>query len=163
MTTASQSGPIPRIVYTALNVLTALVSRTCRGQSLNPSSVVPAQPSDLEAEAELDSRITLSWRWPVPDPIVSFELHWWEASNPSDKVNLLSPLPPHCVSGGHMVAIPPVGVCYHVFHPLALLPPLNQNLSESTRPDRVTSYDFIVALLLFYFTLFLLSSRFTFI
>lgn len=52
-------------------------------------SVVPAQPSDFEAEAELDSRIMLSWRWPVPDPIINLELYWWETSNPSLKVNLL--------------------------------------------------------------------------
>ncbi|XP_056893125.1 protein tyrosine phosphatase receptor type Fa isoform X3 [Takifugu flavidus] len=49
---------------------------------------VPAQPSDFEAEAELDSRIMLSWRWPVPDPIVNLELHWWETSNPSQKHHL---------------------------------------------------------------------------
>ncbi|KAM9357594.1 protein tyrosine phosphatase receptor type Fa [Symphorus nematophorus] len=46
---------------------------------------VPAQPSDFEAEAELDSRIMLSWLWPVQDPIVGFELHYWEANNPTEK------------------------------------------------------------------------------
>ncbi|XP_041791187.1 protein tyrosine phosphatase receptor type Fa isoform X2 [Chelmon rostratus] len=46
---------------------------------------VPAQPSGFEAEAELDSRIMLSWLWPVQDPIISFELLYWEASNPTDK------------------------------------------------------------------------------
>ncbi|XP_076579072.1 protein tyrosine phosphatase receptor type Fa isoform X6 [Chaetodon auriga] len=46
---------------------------------------VPAQPSGFDAEAELDSRIMLSWLWPVQDPIVSFELLYWEASNPTDK------------------------------------------------------------------------------
>ncbi|XP_067368615.1 protein tyrosine phosphatase receptor type Fa isoform X16 [Channa argus] len=46
---------------------------------------VPAQPSDFEAEAELDSRIMLSWLWPVQDPIISFELLYWEANNPLDK------------------------------------------------------------------------------
>ncbi|XP_054871972.1 protein tyrosine phosphatase receptor type Fa isoform X18 [Amphiprion ocellaris] len=46
---------------------------------------VPAQPSGFEAEAELDSRIMLSWLWPVQDPIISFELLYWEANNPSDK------------------------------------------------------------------------------
>uniref|UniRef100_A0A8C2XIP0 Receptor-type tyrosine-protein phosphatase F n=1 Tax=Cyclopterus lumpus TaxID=8103 RepID=A0A8C2XIP0_CYCLU len=35
---------------------------------------VPAQPSGFEAEAELDSRIMLSWLWPVQDPIIGFEL-----------------------------------------------------------------------------------------
>uniref|UniRef100_A0A3Q1ETZ4 Receptor-type tyrosine-protein phosphatase F n=1 Tax=Acanthochromis polyacanthus TaxID=80966 RepID=A0A3Q1ETZ4_9TELE len=46
---------------------------------------VPAQPSDFEAEAELDSRIMLSWLWPVQDPIIGFELLYWEANNPTDK------------------------------------------------------------------------------
>nr|XP_046248905.1 protein tyrosine phosphatase receptor type Fa isoform X11 [Scatophagus argus] len=46
---------------------------------------VPAQPSGFEAEAELDSRIMLSWLWPVQDPIISFELLYWEANNPTDK------------------------------------------------------------------------------
>uniref|UniRef100_A0A673CFG1 Receptor-type tyrosine-protein phosphatase F n=1 Tax=Sphaeramia orbicularis TaxID=375764 RepID=A0A673CFG1_9TELE len=46
---------------------------------------VPAQPSEFEAEAELDSRIMLSWLWPVQDPIIGYELLYWEASNPGDK------------------------------------------------------------------------------
>ncbi|XP_028258982.1 protein tyrosine phosphatase receptor type Fa isoform X1 [Parambassis ranga] len=46
---------------------------------------VPAQPSGFEAEAELDSRIMLSWLWPVQDSIIGFELLYWEASNPTDK------------------------------------------------------------------------------
>ncbi|XP_078025220.1 protein tyrosine phosphatase receptor type Fa isoform X5 [Epinephelus lanceolatus] len=46
---------------------------------------VPAQPSGLEAEAELDSRIMLSWLWPVQDPIISYELLYWEDNNPADK------------------------------------------------------------------------------
>ncbi|XP_060934460.1 protein tyrosine phosphatase receptor type Fa isoform X5 [Limanda limanda] len=46
---------------------------------------VPAQPSRFEAEAELDSRIMLSWLWPVQEPIISFELLYWEANNPRDK------------------------------------------------------------------------------
>ncbi|XP_073332299.1 receptor-type tyrosine-protein phosphatase F-like [Pagrus major] len=46
---------------------------------------VPAQPSGFEAEAELDSRIMLSWLWPVQDPIISFELLYWEANNPTEK------------------------------------------------------------------------------
>lgn len=48
---------------------------------------VPSQPSGFEAEAELDSRIMLSWLWPVQDSIIGFELLYWEASNPTDKVN----------------------------------------------------------------------------
>ncbi|XP_076730598.1 protein tyrosine phosphatase receptor type Fa isoform X11 [Maylandia zebra] len=46
---------------------------------------VPAQPSDFDGEAELDSRIMLSWLWPVQEPIISFELVYWEANNPTDK------------------------------------------------------------------------------
>ncbi|XP_058493860.1 protein tyrosine phosphatase receptor type Fa isoform X5 [Solea solea] len=46
---------------------------------------VPAQPSGLEAEAELDSRIMLSWLWPVQDAITGFELLYWEANSPLDK------------------------------------------------------------------------------
>ncbi|XP_034003073.1 protein tyrosine phosphatase receptor type Fa isoform X4 [Trematomus bernacchii] len=46
---------------------------------------VPSQPSGFEAEAELDSRIMLSWLWPVQEPIISFELLYWEESNPRDK------------------------------------------------------------------------------
>ncbi|XP_077440031.1 protein tyrosine phosphatase receptor type Fa isoform X2 [Vanacampus margaritifer] len=46
---------------------------------------VPAQPSDLEAEAELDSRIMLSWLWPVQDPVVGYELRYWEANDPQEK------------------------------------------------------------------------------
>ncbi|XP_075997690.1 protein tyrosine phosphatase receptor type Fa isoform X3 [Genypterus blacodes] len=46
---------------------------------------VPAQPSRLEAEAELDTRIMLSWLWPLKEPIVNFELLYWEASNPDNK------------------------------------------------------------------------------
>lgn len=42
--------------------------------------------SGLEAEAELDSRIMLSWSWPVQDRISSFELLYWEANVPTDKV-----------------------------------------------------------------------------
>uniref|UniRef100_A0A8C2XJM8 Receptor-type tyrosine-protein phosphatase F n=1 Tax=Cyclopterus lumpus TaxID=8103 RepID=A0A8C2XJM8_CYCLU len=46
---------------------------------------VPAQPSGFEAEAELDSRIMLSWLWPVQDPIIGFELLYWEDNNPTNK------------------------------------------------------------------------------
>ncbi|KAM9849037.1 protein tyrosine phosphatase receptor type Fa [Aulostomus maculatus] len=46
---------------------------------------VPSQPTGFEAEAELDSRIMLSWLWPVQDPIISFELLYWEATNPGEK------------------------------------------------------------------------------
>ncbi|KAM6938873.1 protein tyrosine phosphatase receptor type Fa [Lycodopsis pacificus] len=46
---------------------------------------VPAQPSGFEAEAELDSRIMMTWLWPVQDPIIGFELLYWEENNPTNK------------------------------------------------------------------------------
>ncbi|XP_037325979.2 protein tyrosine phosphatase receptor type Fa isoform X7 [Pungitius pungitius] len=46
---------------------------------------VPAQPTGFEAEAELDSRIMLSWLWPVQDPIIAFELLYWEENNLTNK------------------------------------------------------------------------------
>uniref|UniRef100_A0A3B3XQ68 Receptor-type tyrosine-protein phosphatase F n=1 Tax=Poecilia mexicana TaxID=48701 RepID=A0A3B3XQ68_9TELE len=39
---------------------------------------VPAQPSSFEAEAELDTRISLTWLWPVQDQITKYELQYWE-------------------------------------------------------------------------------------
>ncbi|XP_060723840.1 protein tyrosine phosphatase receptor type Fa isoform X7 [Tachysurus vachellii] len=42
---------------------------------------VPAQPSELEAEAELDTRIMLRWLWPVQDQIIKYELTYWEADS----------------------------------------------------------------------------------
>ncbi|XP_028855774.1 protein tyrosine phosphatase receptor type Fa isoform X7 [Denticeps clupeoides] len=42
---------------------------------------VPAQPTRFEAEAELDTRIMLSWLWPVQDPIIKYELTYWEADS----------------------------------------------------------------------------------
>ncbi|KAM4628738.1 protein tyrosine phosphatase receptor type Fa isoform 2-T2 [Polymixia lowei] len=46
---------------------------------------VPAQPSGFEAEAELDTRIMLTWLWPVQDPIINFELIYWESNNDGNK------------------------------------------------------------------------------
>ncbi|KAM4575308.1 protein tyrosine phosphatase receptor type Fa isoform 1-T1 [Fundulus diaphanus] len=46
---------------------------------------VPSKPSGFEAEAELDTRIMLSWLWPIQDNIISYELHYWEANSPKDK------------------------------------------------------------------------------
>ncbi|XP_068077734.1 protein tyrosine phosphatase receptor type Fa isoform X5 [Danio rerio] len=42
---------------------------------------VPAQPTGFEAEAELDTRIMLSWLWPVQDQITKYELTYWEADS----------------------------------------------------------------------------------
>uniref|UniRef100_A0A8C2DPW3 protein-tyrosine-phosphatase n=1 Tax=Cyprinus carpio TaxID=7962 RepID=A0A8C2DPW3_CYPCA len=39
---------------------------------------VPAQPSNFEAEAELDTRIQLTWLRPVQEPIIKYELLYWE-------------------------------------------------------------------------------------
>ncbi|XP_053742958.1 protein tyrosine phosphatase receptor type Fa isoform X4 [Synchiropus splendidus] len=46
---------------------------------------VPAQPTGLDAEAELDSRVMLSWLWPVQDQIIEFELLYWESTFPDEK------------------------------------------------------------------------------
>ena len=91
---------LPHCVFPLLNPpLTAsvLVFYSLRLSFLLP--LVPAQPSGFEAEAELDSRIMLSWLWPVQDSIISFELLYWEANNPGDKVNTtLTTFSFHCGS-----------------------------------------------------------------
>ncbi|XP_019904592.2 protein tyrosine phosphatase receptor type Fa isoform X8 [Esox lucius] len=51
---------------------------------------VPAQPSSFEAEAELDTRIMLSWLWPVQDQITKYELMYWEAGS-SNKLHVVFP------------------------------------------------------------------------
>nr|XP_057930094.1 protein tyrosine phosphatase receptor type Fa isoform X8 [Doryrhamphus excisus] len=61
---------------------------------------VPAQPSGFEAEAELDSRIMLSWLWPVQDPVIGLELLYWEANNPEEKHSItFEPSGSHAVDG----------------------------------------------------------------
>uniref|UniRef100_A0A3Q2FG41 Receptor-type tyrosine-protein phosphatase F n=1 Tax=Cyprinodon variegatus TaxID=28743 RepID=A0A3Q2FG41_CYPVA len=50
---------------------------------------VPSIPSGFEAEAELDTRVMLSWLWPIQDHILSYELHYWEANSPNDKVSCI--------------------------------------------------------------------------
>ncbi|XP_037132909.1 receptor-type tyrosine-protein phosphatase F-like isoform X10 [Syngnathus acus] len=40
---------------------------------------VPSQPSGFAAETELDTRVLLSWLWPLQDPIIKYELQYWEA------------------------------------------------------------------------------------
>ncbi|KAM6963148.1 protein tyrosine phosphatase receptor type Fa [Aplochiton taeniatus] len=54
---------------------------------------VPAQPLGFEAEAELDSRVMLSWQLPGPDPniITEYELMYWEASQPGNKLHTTFP------------------------------------------------------------------------
>lgn len=54
---------------------------------LSFSASVPAQPSSFEAEAELDTRIKLTWLWPVQDPITKYELQYWEAGS-NNKVRI---------------------------------------------------------------------------
>lgn len=49
--------------------------------SLSVEIQVPAQPSNFEAETELDTRIQLTWLWPVQDPIIKYELLYWEADS----------------------------------------------------------------------------------
>lgn len=53
------------------------------------SPPVPAQPSSFEAEAELDTRIVLTWLWPVQDPITKYELQYWE-SGTDNKVRIIT-------------------------------------------------------------------------
>lgn len=49
--------------------------------SLSVEFQVPAQPSNFEAEAELDTRIQLTWLRPVQEPIIKYELLYWEADS----------------------------------------------------------------------------------
>lgn len=55
--------------------------------SFSYSAPVPAQPSSFDAEAELDTRIKLTWLWPVQDPITKYELQYWEAGS-NNKVRI---------------------------------------------------------------------------
>ncbi|XP_036409559.1 receptor-type tyrosine-protein phosphatase F isoform X4 [Megalops cyprinoides] len=60
---------------------------------------VPAQPSSFEAEAELDTRIMLTWLWPVQDPITMYELDYWEA-NTENKIHVtFNPAGSYAVEG----------------------------------------------------------------
>ncbi|XP_029308826.1 receptor-type tyrosine-protein phosphatase F isoform X2 [Cottoperca gobio] len=60
---------------------------------------VPAQPSSFEAEAELDSRIMLTWLWPVQDPIIKYELQYWE-SDSENKIHVtFNPAGSYAVEG----------------------------------------------------------------
>uniref|UniRef100_A0A8C7ZAW7 Receptor-type tyrosine-protein phosphatase F n=1 Tax=Oryzias sinensis TaxID=183150 RepID=A0A8C7ZAW7_9TELE len=61
---------------------------------------VPAQPSSFEAEAELDTRIRLSWLWPVQDPITQYELQYWEDGTDNKvKTRGFDPAGSHAVDG----------------------------------------------------------------
>ncbi|XP_039670691.1 receptor-type tyrosine-protein phosphatase F isoform X23 [Perca fluviatilis] len=60
---------------------------------------VPAQPSSFEAEAELDSRIMLTWLWPVQDPITKYELQYWEAGSENKIHVLFNPAGSYAVDG----------------------------------------------------------------
>ncbi|XP_042185064.1 receptor-type tyrosine-protein phosphatase F isoform X8 [Oncorhynchus tshawytscha] len=60
---------------------------------------VPAQPSSFEAEAELDTRIMLTWLWPVQDTITKYELQYWEA-NSDNKIHVtFNPAGSYAVEG----------------------------------------------------------------
>lgn len=58
--------------------------------SLTVFRAVPAQPSEFEAEAELDTRIMLRWLWPVQDQIITYELTYWEVDS-GQKVHTHTP------------------------------------------------------------------------
>ncbi|KAM6919480.1 receptor-type tyrosine-protein phosphatase F isoform 2-T3 [Lycodopsis pacificus] len=60
---------------------------------------VPAQPSSFEAEAELDSRIMLTWLWPVQDPITKYELQYWEAGSENKIHVTFNPAGSYAVEG----------------------------------------------------------------
>ncbi|XP_041847348.1 receptor-type tyrosine-protein phosphatase F isoform X5 [Melanotaenia boesemani] len=60
---------------------------------------VPAQPSSFEAEAELDTRIVLTWLWPVQDPITKYELQYWEAGSDNKIHVTFNPAGSYAVDG----------------------------------------------------------------
>uniref|UniRef100_A0A8C3B1U1 Receptor-type tyrosine-protein phosphatase F n=1 Tax=Cyclopterus lumpus TaxID=8103 RepID=A0A8C3B1U1_CYCLU len=60
---------------------------------------VPAQPSSFEAEAELDSRIMLTWLWPVQDPITKYELQYWETGSENKIHVTFNPAGSYAVDG----------------------------------------------------------------
>ncbi|XP_061587716.1 receptor-type tyrosine-protein phosphatase F [Cololabis saira] len=60
---------------------------------------VPAQPSSFEAEAELDTRIRLTWLWPVQDPITEYELMHWEDGTDNKIRVKFSPAGSYAVDG----------------------------------------------------------------
>ncbi|XP_056606921.1 protein tyrosine phosphatase receptor type Fa isoform X7 [Triplophysa dalaica] len=59
---------------------------------------VPAQPTSFEAEAELDTRIMLSWLWPVQDQIIKYELAYWEAGSDNKHITF-NPAGSYAVEG----------------------------------------------------------------
>nr|XP_023671620.1 receptor-type tyrosine-protein phosphatase F isoform X6 [Paramormyrops kingsleyae] len=60
---------------------------------------VPAQPSNFEAEAELDTRIMLTWLWPVQESITRYELSYWEANSDIKMDKTFSPTGSYAVDG----------------------------------------------------------------
>ncbi|KAJ8357495.1 hypothetical protein SKAU_G00202890 [Synaphobranchus kaupii] len=60
---------------------------------------VPAQPSSFEAEAELDTRIMLTWLWPVQDPITKYELMYWESNSDNKLQVTFNPAGSYAVEG----------------------------------------------------------------
>uniref|UniRef100_A0A673JGT6 Receptor-type tyrosine-protein phosphatase F n=1 Tax=Sinocyclocheilus rhinocerous TaxID=307959 RepID=A0A673JGT6_9TELE len=60
---------------------------------------VPAQPTGFEAEAELDTRIMLSWLWPVQDQITKYELTYWEADSDNKHRIIFNPAGSYAVEG----------------------------------------------------------------
>ncbi|CAB1326784.1 unnamed protein product, partial [Coregonus sp. 'balchen'] len=62
-----------------------------------PSEIL--QPSSFEAEAELDTRIMLTWLWPVQDSITKYELQYWEG-NSDNKIHVtFNPVGSYAVEG----------------------------------------------------------------
>ncbi|XP_030647921.1 protein tyrosine phosphatase receptor type Fa isoform X4 [Chanos chanos] len=60
---------------------------------------VPAQPTSFEAEAELDTRIMLTWLWPVQDQITKYELTYWEVETGQEHHVSFNPAGSYAVEG----------------------------------------------------------------
>ncbi|XP_076871257.1 LOW QUALITY PROTEIN: receptor-type tyrosine-protein phosphatase F-like [Brachyhypopomus gauderio] len=95
------SGMVPNVTY-SLRVL----AFTSVGDG-PPSDVlqiktqqgVPSQPMDFEAEAELDTRVMLTWLWPVQDHITKYELIYWEADSGNKNHLTFDPAGSYAVEG----------------------------------------------------------------
>nr|XP_055069012.1 protein tyrosine phosphatase receptor type Fa isoform X9 [Misgurnus anguillicaudatus] len=95
------SGLVPDITY-GIRVL-AFTSvgdgPPCDVLQVKTQQGVPAQPTGFEAEAELDTRIMLSWLWPVQDQIIKYELVYWEADSENKNHITFNPAGSYAVEG----------------------------------------------------------------
>uniref|UniRef100_A0AAV2L0U2 Receptor-type tyrosine-protein phosphatase F n=1 Tax=Knipowitschia caucasica TaxID=637954 RepID=A0AAV2L0U2_KNICA len=96
------SGLSPQLTYSLRVLAFTAVGEGPPSETLRIKAQqgVPSPPAELTGEAELDSRVMLSWRWPVQDPITSLELKYWEASTPTRKWQVvLEPTGAYAVEG----------------------------------------------------------------